>query len=136
MTPEEQASVNRAKAAGNPNARNGKGSTQNGANSAEQADTRTVNTQSGAERLQERLAPAIEAVAQLTEQSLLSGIPIGLNRFASGNFSQQGEQIFDMVTAFQGSLGAVTQQVAYQLVAADDESKKMLPATADAVTVS
>jgi hypothetical protein len=130
MKPEERQAIDRANATktANGNGKKASGSTQ------QPNEKKSVNTKSGAQQIQEQLAPAREAVANFTIETVLGGVPLGLQRLSSGDFGEAGEKVFDFIADFNGSLGALTADAGFQLAAGDDdenEPKKMLSAEQD-----
>lgn len=131
MKPEEREAIDRANAAKTSNG-NGKKVSANSTQKTNQE--KSVNTKSGAQQIQERLAPAREAVADFTVETVLGGVPLGLQRLSSGDFGDAGEKVFGFIADFNGSLGALTADAGFQLAAADDDEnvpKKMLSAEQD-----
>lgn len=140
MKPEEKEAIDRANAA---KAANTNGATNPNNNGKKTTSTQEVNqekavdTKTGAQQIQDRLAAPREAVAKLTESYVLSGIPLGLKRIAEGDFSAEGEQVFDMVDDFASALTGLVEGNTYQLLAAGTaESKKMLSASPDTATAA
>lgn len=129
MKPEEREAIDRANAKnanGNGNGKKAAGSTQ------EAGAKKSVNSKTGAQKIQEQLKPIQEAVADHTIKIALSGVPLGLQRLASGDFGEAGEEMEDMISGFTGALNSLTTNASFQLTAGDDdddgEPKKMLSA--------